>query len=991
MLSFLLVAMGLLLWPAPPARAAAGDEWVTSADSRVSAVCPSPQQRPDISGDTVVWQDQRGGRDRIFMKKLSSREPERVLDESANYQSFPVIDGNLVVWERLVSRPGDGLAYQVEYMRLGEGCPGSPGCTRVVPGYLNRWTVPAVSGSRIVWADIRNGSRDVIMFDVDSGAEQVIAGGPGDQVEPAIDGNLVAWIANSDYSLGTPRVNDLYVLDLDTGMTRQLTFDAGKNLQQQPAVSGSRIAFRQQASLGSPDKSGIWIMDLAEPAGAARMVSHGNGAEINPDIDGDLITWEVMARTDVIWLQDLSTGVSQKLSQATAYAGVPAISGSDVVWQDDREGLRAIYHNRLGDRARTLAERYRPELHFRHDINGGSRDDFEPRTVDILLDVPGTRLLRADGDPVEGPTPQTLAANTGGDNYLDLPGSPANPLHDYAGDYLGQLGRKPDGYPVTAYSRVVPNAEGSGKTAIQYWLCYYYNNWYNNHEGDWEMVEVILDGGLEPEIAAYSQHAKAFRKYWQEDGLHRNGTHPIVYVAEGSHANYFGNGFFRGMHTSGDQTGDRSSTMPAIDMQELAGGWAAYAGHWGQPSAWYMPHVDSGPPGPAFQPANPDNGRYPWQEPLGWAGVETKGYDNDVIVEAGGAEPNLYDSRGNHTGRNAAGVIESQVPGSEYFERPGDGSRNIVVHNADVNAGLRLEIVPAGSATGQPPASLRVQAPDFQGNRINRLSFSGLALPPGSRAALAVTPAGVACLDLDSDGDGESEQSFAPGSEDSVTLDFTPPAAVTDLTASRPAGSSVTLSWTAPGDDGNAGAAGHYELRYSTSPITTENWTDAVRVGGVPAPREAGAQEETTVTGLDSGTVYYFAVQARDEAWQASPLSNLVSAAAAGPALTWSGKRSYWAGWVDYTNGVLTVDYALGNQGGDARETTIAASVCMPAAVRVAGGLPLALGEVAGGSARTVSLQYQVPPGTGYFRALTYASCRDGAGGIHWFPAAPPS
>lgn len=90
---------------------------------------------------------------------------------------------------------------------------------------------------------------------------------------------------------------------------------------------------------------------------------------------------------------------------------------------------------------------------------------------------------------------------------------------------------------------------------------------------------------------------------------------------------------------------------------------------------------------------------------------------------------------------------------------------------------------------------------------------------------------------------------------------------------------SVTLSWTAPGDDGATGSASQYDMRYATSPITEENFDAATQVAGLPAPQPAGSSETFTVTGLAENTTYYFAIRAADEVPNWSGLSNVVTAA----------------------------------------------------------------------------------------------------------------
>jgi hypothetical protein len=108
--------------------------------------------------------------------------------------------------------------------------------------------------------------------------------------------------------------------------------------------------------------------------------------------------------------------------------------------------------------------------------------------------------------------------------------------------------------------------------------------------------------------------------------------------------------------------------------------------------------------------------------------------------------------------------------------------------------------------------------------------------------------------------------------------DTTPPAAVADLAAGDATPGSVTLTWTAPGDDGTAGTAASYDIRYSTNPISEATWGAALAVGTGPAPQPAGTVQSTVVTGLAADTTYYFAMKSRDEVPNVSAISNVVSA-----------------------------------------------------------------------------------------------------------------
>lgn len=127
-----------------------------------------------------------------------------------------------------------------------------------------------------------------------------------------------------------------------------------------------------------------------------------------------------------------------------------------------------------------------------------------------------------------------------------------------------------------------------------------------------------------------------------------------------------------------------------------------------------------------------------------------------------------------------------------------------------------------------------------------------------------------------------SELSNVPWAEteepDEPDDDTTPPAEVSDLDLDAVEEFSVTLTWTAVGDDGHEGRASTYDIRYSTMPINAQSWDIALRAEGEPAPQAGGAVETFTIEGLQDGTRYYFALKVADEAPNWSGISNIISA-----------------------------------------------------------------------------------------------------------------
>ena len=92
-----------------------------------------------------------------------------------------------------------------------------------------------------------------------------------------------------------------------------------------------------------------------------------------------------------------------------------------------------------------------------------------------------------------------------------------------------------------------------------------------------------------------------------------------------------------------------------------------------------------------------------------------------------------------------------------------------------------------------------------------------------------------------------------------------PVVSMASLEAGEATSTSVTLNWTAPGDDAGVGTASQYDIRYSSATITAANWASATQVSGEPAPAVTGTAQTMEVTDLQPSTSYYFAIKAADE------------------------------------------------------------------------------------------------------------------------------
>jgi hypothetical protein len=215
-----------------------------------------------------------------------------------------------------------------------------------------------------------------------------------------------------------------------------------------------------------------------------------------------------------------------------------------------------------------LAEQYTPVLHFT------SGEKFYPTSVEYII---SSSILkqRTSGTPtVINSAPTADSLNSGSDSANMFLDNKLTTLDEIAADYASNAGSS---YPV--YVNVV---RSGSTTVLQYWLFYIYNNGpLNNHEGDIEVVEIFLDSNSNPQTALYSQHGAGQNAAWGD--VEKVDSHPVVYIAQGSHANYFRS--FQGkLGMESDVVGNDGKT---IDPSELTvvmldnQGWLNYQGRWG--------------------------------------------------------------------------------------------------------------------------------------------------------------------------------------------------------------------------------------------------------------------------------------------------------------------------------------------------------------------------------------------------------------------------
>jgi len=272
-----------------------------------------------------------------------------------------------------------------------------------------------------------------------------------------------------------------------------------------------------------------------------------------------------------------------------------------------------------------LAEKYAPVLSLEpQQRQCGPGEAYRPTSVGIVLGRPGVLLRDSSGNVARrAPAASDLWRQAKGGYYIDLPGDPLNPGCGYEKQFRAWN----DGREPSVYAHVATDPAYPGRLAVEYWFYYTFNDFTDKHESDWEMAQVdfdapnaseaLLKGPYEVDL---SQHAGGERSAWTDTKLEKHGTHPVIYDATGSHANYFGSGLYLGRGArEGFGCDDTRTATKRLQLQTVLlpdvvpssatapYAWLAFDGRWGQKESG----INDGPTGPASKPQ--------WSAPIQWA------------------------------------------------------------------------------------------------------------------------------------------------------------------------------------------------------------------------------------------------------------------------------------------------------------------------------------------------------------------------------------
>jgi len=259
-----------------------------------------------------------------------------------------------------------------------------------------------------------------------------------------------------------------------------------------------------------------------------------------------------------------------------------------------------------------IAQQYSPILYFEKD------ETCYP--VDVSYYIENSALYVISGvDPElqtdlvsESPSIEDLGNQSSEYQFLDNQLGTTRDNNGIILDYQNNISQL--GY--TIYSHIYSNG---GTTVVQYWMFYVFNKGeLNSHEGDWEMVQIVLSDSKPVEVMC-SQHYSGQKASW--DLVEKEGDHVKIYVALGSHANYF-RPYSGKFGLANDVVGDNGKVLKTNDYTlELleSQDWLDFKGRWGE--FFTIDSIvlgEAGPYGPQYYGRAFETSKAAWDDPIEW-------------------------------------------------------------------------------------------------------------------------------------------------------------------------------------------------------------------------------------------------------------------------------------------------------------------------------------------------------------------------------------
>lgn len=236
-----------------------------------TAVNSSAASHPAISGDKLVWLDESSGVTRLTVYDISAAS-KTYITQDVDKSSTPAIYGSRIVWSAnshvymhdtstsTQTKIADGNNPDIYANMISFDSYSTEDTPQIYVYDITTKKVIDVSqygdnmfshtyGDKVIWSDFYNRLGNIRMYDITTGQQTEVTTGndktgydTGGSTD--INDNKIVYLKHNN--LANINSGDLYIYDIDTGKSKQLT---SGNTSQTPALSGNVIVWSDSGNI----------------------------------------------------------------------------------------------------------------------------------------------------------------------------------------------------------------------------------------------------------------------------------------------------------------------------------------------------------------------------------------------------------------------------------------------------------------------------------------------------------------------------------------------------------------------------------------------------------------------------------------------------------------------------------------------------------------------------------------------------------------------
>ena len=286
------------------------------------------QRNPRVDGSYVIWLEPSASptHNRLVLYDKATRETRVVTQGPVGF--YAGISGDYVVWI------GSGSKIYLHKISSGSSFPIAEGnnCD--------------IDGDHVVYVNTRNGNRDIYVYTISTGEETAVCTDPAEQDRPAVHGDHIVWQDGRDNTTWP----SIYMYTFSTGHEERIPIGTGG--QADPDIWGDNIVYENFDDLS------IHLFSISKQIEVR--ISETFPVGHRPiAIWGDRIVWIQWDRVigkgkgvQNVHLYKISEGKEFAVSNIQENASrrwTPDISGSMIVWMDNRAGNYDIWSYVIGE------------------------------------------------------------------------------------------------------------------------------------------------------------------------------------------------------------------------------------------------------------------------------------------------------------------------------------------------------------------------------------------------------------------------------------------------------------------------------------------------------------------------------------------------------------------------------------------------------------------------------------------------------------------